>query len=88
MFAILEVNNFLSRKAWVPTEKSNVKDKGRKPIPIKWVFKSKEEAANLIGIKSRNAVKGYMQVPGVDFIDSLSPVVSDTSTIILIGLTL
>ena len=29
-----------------------------------------------------------MQAPGVDYTDSLSPVATDTSTIILIGLTL
>ena len=33
-------------------------------------------------------VNGYTQVPGVDFTESLSPVALDTSTSILIGLTL
>ena len=36
----------------------------------------------------RNVVKEYIQVPGVDFTESLSPVVFDTSTRILIGLNL
>ena len=39
-------------------------------------------------MKSRNAVKVYMQVPGVYFADSLSPVVSETSTRVLVVLTL
>ena len=57
-------------------------------VPVKWVLKSKEEADGLICLKSRNIVKGYMQVPGVDFTESFYPVALDTSTRILIGLTL
>ena len=53
-----------------------------------WVFKSKEEPDGLIHLKSRNVVKLYMQVPGVDFTGSFSSVATDTSTIILIGLIL
>ena len=67
MSAISEVNNFLSRKAWILTKRSVVKSKGIKPIPVKWVFKSKEEADGLIHMKSINVLKIYMQVPGVDF---------------------
>ena len=70
------------------TKVSVIKAKRRKPVPIKWVFNSKEEAHSLFRLKSRNVVNGYMQVPGVDFTESFSPVVSDTSTRILIGLTL
>ena len=51
-------------------------------------IKSKEEPDLLILLKSINVVKGYMQVPGVDFIGSFSPVASDSSTSILIVLTL
>ena len=64
---ISEVNHFLSRKAWIPTKISVVKSKGRKPVPVKWVFKSKEEADGLIILELINLVKGYMQVPVVDF---------------------
>ena len=39
--AISEVNNFLSRNSWIPTKRSVVKTKGRNPVPVKWVFKSK-----------------------------------------------
>ena len=88
MSSISEVNNFLSRKAWIPTKRSVIKAKGRKLVPVKWVFKIKEEAGGLIRTKSRYVVKGCMQVPGVDFTESLSPVAPDTSTRILIGLTL
>ena len=59
-----------------------------KPVPFKWVFNSKSESDGLIRLKLRNIVKGYMQVPGVEFTESFSTFASDTSTRILIGLTL
>ena len=88
MSAISEVNNFMSRNYWITKKRSVVKSKGRNPVPFKWVFKSKEEDDGLIHMNSRNVVKGYMQVPGFYFTGSFSPVASDNSTRILIGLTL
>ena len=88
MSAISYVNKFLSRKAWIPTKISVTKAKGRNPVPVKWVLKSKEQADGLIRLKSRNVVKGYMQVPGVDFTESFYPVAPDASTRTLIELTL
>ena len=76
------------RKAWIPTKRRVVKNKGRNTVPVKWVFKSKEEADGLIHMKSINVVKGYMKVPGVDFTVSLYPVASDTSIRIMIGMNL
>ena len=67
MSVISEVNDFLSIKAWIPTKRRVVKVKRRKPVPFKWVFKSKEKYDRLILLNSRNIVKGYMQVLGVDF---------------------
>ena len=75
---IIEI--FMSRKSWILTKRSVIKGKVRKSVPFKWVFKSQEEAERLFFLKSRNVVNGYMEVPGVDFTDSLSPVASDTST--------
>ena len=65
-----------------------MKAKGENKLPFKWLFKSKEETYGLILMKSINAVKEYIQVPEVDFTESFSPVTSDTSTRILIGLNL
>ena len=62
MSAISKVNNFLSIKAWIPTKRSVIKFNGRNPVPVKWIFKGKEEADGLIFLKSRNVVNGYMQV--------------------------
>ena len=88
MSAISEVNNFLSRNTWVPIKKSKVKSKGINPVPVNFLFKSKEETDELIRLNSRNVVKWYMQVPGFDYTESFSPVDTYTPTIILIGLTL
>ena len=67
MSAISEVNDFLSRKAWITTNRSIVKEKGRNPVPVKWVFKSKEDPVILIRLDPINVVNGYMQVYIVDF---------------------
>ena len=71
MSAIYEVNNFLSRKAWITIKRNTVKSKGIKPLHVKWVFKSKEYTEGLISFKSINIVKGYMQVPEIDYTESL-----------------
>ena len=65
-----------------------VKAKVRKPVHLKLVFNSKEETDRLIHLKSRNLVNGYMKIPGVDYTESFSPVATDTSTRILVGMTL
>ena len=82
--AVSEVNNYLSRKSWILINRSKVKAKVKNPVPVKWVFKSKEEPGGLILLKSIDAVKLYIKVPGVDYTESFSPVATDTSTIIMI----
>ena len=79
LFVIPEVNNFLSRKAWIPANISVMKSIGIKPVSVKWVFKIKEEHDGLTCKKSINVVKGYIQVPVVKFIESFFSVVSDNS---------
>ena len=37
-------------------------NKRKKPVPVKWLFNSKEDTDELIHLKLRNLVKGYMQV--------------------------
>ena len=63
MSTISEVKHFLSRKVWILMKRSVLKAKGRNPVPVKGVFKSKEEADGSIDLNSRNVVNGYMQVP-------------------------
>ena len=65
-----------------------MKEKIRNQVPVKWVFKNKEDTNGLIRLKSKKIVTGYMQVPGVNLKELLSPVASYKSTRILIGLNL
>ena len=87
MSAISEMNNFLTCKASILTKRSAVETRGRNTVPVKWVFKSKEEADSLIRLNLRNVVKGYMQVTGFAFIELFYPVASETSTRVPIGFT-
>ena len=58
------------------------------PVPVKWVFKSKEEPDVCICLKLINVVKEYMKLPGFDFTDEFLSVTSDTPTRIMIGMNL
>ena len=75
--AIVEINNFLSRDAWRKFPRENLK--GRKPIPVKWIFKIKEEQDGSMRFKSRIVLKGYVMIPGVDYTEFFSPVATDTT---------
>ena len=39
-----EVNNFINRNVWIARKLEKVRKMGRKPIPVKWVFKVKDES--------------------------------------------
>ncbi|KAI2503386.1 GAG-pre-integrase domain [Fragilaria crotonensis] len=75
--AIVEINNFLSRDAWKKFPREMLK--GRKPIPVKWIFKIKEEQDGSLRYKSRIVLKGYVMIPGVDYTEFFSPVATDTT---------
>jgi len=83
-----EFNNFLFRGAWEFVPLQEVRDKGRKVIPTKLVFKLKEEIDGSIRFKSRCVTLEYMMVPGVDFTESFSPVATNESLKLQIGITL
>ncbi len=59
----------------------------RKPLKSRWVFKKKIEPNNTIRYKARVVVKGYNQIR-VDFTESFSPVVTDTTTQIIFAFVL
>ena len=60
----------------------------RKPVPVKWVFKIKTEQDGTYRYKSRVVIKGYLQIPGVDYSESFSPVATDTTIRLSIALSL
>ena len=88
MSAIYEVNGFLSRNTGITTMRSATKAKGRNIVPVKWLSKGKEYPDGLIRLNSINVFKGYIEVPGVDFTESLQPVTLNTQTRILVEMTL
>jgi hypothetical protein len=88
-----EINNFLKSGAWELVDKSSVHKKGRKLIGTKHVFKKKIQldpvtSKEFTRFKDRIVTLGYMQIPGVNFTESFSPVATDTALRICLGLVL
>lgn len=73
-----EIENFLQRKVWTPTKIKDLR-KGQKPIKVKWVFKKKNEQDGTIRFKGRIVVKGFVQIPGIVFTNTHSPVAQDSA---------
>jgi hypothetical protein len=86
--AIQELKNFYSRDSWETVPRQQAHDMGKNIIGSKWVFKKKIEADGSIRYKSRVVSKGYMQIPGIDYTERYSPVATDSSTRLLIAMTL
>jgi Reverse transcriptase (RNA-dependent DNA polymerase) len=67
-----EITNFMSRGAWKPVSKKEVvEEMERKLFSTKWIFKKKTEQDNSIRHKARVVSRGFMQIPGVDYTESL-----------------
>ena len=81
-----EIANFYKQEVWKRVPKSQLK--GRRTLETRWVFKKKNEQNGSIRYKARLVVKGYVQIPGVDFTDSFAPVATDTSVRILFAIAL
>eukprot|EP00980_Cylindrotheca_fusiformis_P025459 scaffold13757_cov82-Cylindrotheca_fusiformis.AAC.1 len=60
----------------------------QKPIRVKWVFKKKNEQDGSIRFKGRIVVKGFAQVPGIDFTNTHSPVAQDSSIKLVLAVAL
>jgi hypothetical protein len=58
----------------------------RKLITTKWIFKKKPLQDGNVKFKSRVVSRGIMQIPGVDYTESFSPVATDTTIRMIIGL--
>ena len=82
-----EFGNFISRKSWIKTPRSEMKALGRKAIGTKHVFKIKTEPPdNRIRYKDRVVVLGYTAIPGVDFTESFAGVASHCSINLLLAI--
>ncbi len=81
-----KIGNFYKREVWKRVPKSQLK--GRRTLGTRWVFKKKNEQNGLVRYKARLVVKGYVQIPGLDFTDSFAPVATDTSVCVLFAIAL
>ena len=63
--------------------------KGRKPLGTRWaLFKKQSKQDNIVRYQGRIVVKGYVQIPGPDFIGSFVPVATDASMQMIFTLSL
>jgi Reverse transcriptase (RNA-dependent DNA polymerase) len=58
----------------------------RKLITTKWIFKKKTEQDYTIRHKARVVSRGFMQITGVNYLESFAPVASDTSIRVIIAM--
>lgn len=83
-----EFQNFLDQSSWIVTSREEVAKHGKTIIGSKWVFKKKLKANGRVRFKSRIVSKGYQQVPGVDYTEKFAPVANDTTTRLILAVTL
>lgn len=78
-----EMELLSERETWVLAELPA----GQKPIDNKWVFRIKHDGdGNITRYKARLVAKGFSQIPGVDFINTFSPVMRLETLRILLAL--
>uniref|UniRef100_A0A2N9EG19 Reverse transcriptase Ty1/copia-type domain-containing protein n=1 Tax=Fagus sylvatica TaxID=28930 RepID=A0A2N9EG19_FAGSY len=75
-----ELDSIFKNEVWDLTELST----GRKPVGCKWVLRKKYKAnGSLDKYKARLVTKGFTQQPGVDFVDTYSPMAKFASVRII-----
>ncbi|KAL7570757.1 hypothetical protein ACA910_014388 [Epithemia clementina (nom. ined.)] len=80
-----EYDNFMKRNAW----EIKIRPKNARVLKTKNVFKTKLLAITKeIRHKVRNCVKGYEQIPGVDYTESYAAVASDGTIRTMLGVSL
>jgi hypothetical protein len=69
-----KLEKFLLRDAWefLPRQKM---PRDRKTLSCRWIFRLKIDGSK----KSRSVVRGYEQEPGVDYVESYSPLATNTT---------
>jgi hypothetical protein len=81
-----EYENFQSRGVWKVVKRDTVK---KRTLKTRWVFRIKEDVLTGKTIyKARLVVKGYEQIPGVDFTETFAPVASDATIKTVLAVTM
>jgi hypothetical protein len=78
-----ELENFLKRDAWEFLPRSKLPN-NRKTLRCRWIFKLKLDGTR----KSRSVIRGYEQEPGVDYVESYSPLATNTTIKVVLAVTL
>jgi len=80
-----EVHSLHSNYTWDYIRPEDVPS-GVKTISFKWVFKTKQLSGGGIRYKARLVIRGYEQIPGVDFDETFTPVAKLSSLRMLLAL--
>jgi hypothetical protein len=79
-----EMMNFMKRDAWEKIVQTSL-PKGQRPLKVKWVYKIKDEEKEEAKYKSRIVIKGYTEIPGVNYTESFAPVATSTAINMILG---
>jgi hypothetical protein len=77
--------SFISRGAFKKRDKKQLR---RKLMTKKWIFKERLIWMALSSTRQDAFLRGFMQIPGVDYTESFAPVSSDSGIRIVIGICL
>ena len=75
---ITEFQNIGKRKVYKIVPRGEVHN-GKKILKTRWVFRTKFKEDGSKVYRSRAVVKGYDQIPGVDFTESFAPMANNTT---------
>ena len=84
---ITELQNFVKQKVYQLEKRSKVL-KRKKILKTQWVLRTKLKDDGSKMYRSRVVVKGYDQIPGVDFTESFAPTANNTTLRTMFTITL